>query len=775
LVTGALSSKDQGGFALFDDDDDVYDDPSPHLSSGVDVSSGSSKQPSQYHAIASNMFRIADADTDTSGGYGGTHRSGPGSLLLHDVGAGAGKEGTYLPLQRCSTDDKPPLVGFRVSHPVTVATKQFPLPVVPPGFKEFHIFPSVKEVEQQSALLLTKKAHPTAESRVANIPSHTASSSEVLVGSGAMYDMLDARGKEQYNRALRRKAGIADDSDTCTSGVDASATIGKREMLITLQQQERQGELQQQKQMQQSAFSQGLGDALRNRFAPAVTEVPSGSDRGGGSTQQAEKAAHGLSSSFQPASSTSSTSSINSNSKTEKNNIRVLPNSGSRVSVAWQPARLLCKRMNVPVPAVADLNIGGRDSRDINAVVPKRESELYDAHVGKYMKGSTTTTSNNGTDSGGKGAGLISVVSRVTGDFELVSEEAFLAGERDRRKGTAHTPQSSSAVVSSSSMVKEENKSEIGHEPSGEQTSGHNQSEENPSLAPADATTPAVIPSLSLFQSIFCSDSESDSESDSDSESKNGDDDDAGNIEKEKEGMSVSESSSHLPSTNAPVPPPPQQQKKEDTATKKTEDTASDVLEPGKIVFRRPEKKSTDRRMPIGNRQKRRIEKPVLSFQGDNGEDDDEGDDESKEYSHSEKIKSTMKKKRVRRDTCSSSLDENDLVAPVEGLVATNPPLPAGLMTEGMDCNGTSAATSLIQKVQQSLRQEAGKRHLAGSDSDSDSEASSECTSDGYRSSGRDRGKHKSKKHRKHKHKHKHRKKESHKSSKKKRKKDSHH
>jgi len=777
---GMGSDKDQGGFAIFDDEDDVYDDPAPPSSlvnSEVDNRGDlGGRQAAQFHSVENNMFRIEAAGTGArSGGGAAGLDSGTGrgsTLYLQDVGQQTSGERLddddgVLPPQRCSTDNKHPLAGFRVRTAATLDSTRFPLPVVPPGFKEVHVFPTMKEVEEQAAVLLTRKAHPT--TGAAATAATSSPSSDMLVGSGAVYDMLDSRGKEQYNRALRQRAGVPLNQP---AGSEESSGQGKREILSKLQQQERQDEALRQKQLKQTAFSQGLGDALKNRFTP--------SSSGASGSENAEKAAHGLSSTFQPASSGGEhhTKAGALSSGNNENGVRALPSSGNRTTSAWQPARLLCKRMNVPVPAAAGAGAhqdqggsGGEmklaDHGKAGNSVPRREAELYNAHVGKYITG---TADSSGSSSNSEcRSGMISVISRVTGDFEWVPKEAFLAAA----KVDTDTPSLAASKVPPQTALSPSRHEDVeaGGQRMDESTTDSLDSTPSANLGeiqkdPVSTVAPAVIPQLSLFQSIFCPDSDNDS----DSESESGSDNDVKKKGDKEGNEEVEEQGTMLKAGHA------EEQHQEDLGQQQQ---AGELPSPGKVVFRKPEKRGqraglggagdvgkTSVPVSAGQRgRKRRVDMAVLSFQdGESDEDSEAAGGVSGDHRGSLVKRERGSAKRTRRSDLGPEATRSPEAAASSSMPESRPEYEQGAAP-------TLAAAHLIRQVQQSLSQESGKRGRrgGGASSGDDSDFDGGSSDDGGGSGGDRRGYrgvHKAKKHSSHSHSRHH---------KKKKKKDSHH
>ena len=691
LFSGGVSQRDQGGFAIFDDEDDVYDDSVNPTSSALSNTTGykqeSGKRSSMYHSLnESSLFRI-ESSVDNS--WNSANSSGaldfPGTKLYirnDDDRDTSNHHQLSLPVKRCTTDNKPPLTGFVVQQTITVLRPdRFPLPKVPSTFKEYHTFPIVAKKDAES-------------------------SSEPLVGSGAVYDMLDARGKEQYNRALRAAAQF--------SGTNEAQT--KAEYLRQVADKEK-GE---RKILQQSAFSLGLGEALRNRFTTSTS-----SDE---SVMQKQVAARSLSSSFKPSSSKSNIASP----PLKEGEIRVLSNKGSRTTSAWQPSRLLCKRMNVPVPTMStsinDLEVS--DSKKKDGESNKREKELYEAHVGRYLTGTTEERGILDVKSSGSNEKMLTIVSGVTGDFELVPESQHLA------KKSPEVSQSTS-----SNFYREQKESEMmstserGDSSIGEKGEAFVEPVSKKS-AEELKSVPAVIPSLSLFQSIFCSESDSESSEDESDDDADSSKEGRGNVDKDDDGF-VSNCSKEVHIAT-----------EKDTEINVNDETPAPLPEAQKVLFRKPDRLKNVPPNQDGNvmhkTEKKRKRQAALSFQEFNSEDEDNG----------------VERLKAPKNTQGS--DKKRIMEPTHSI---------GAMRQQDDPPRRSHSQTLISKIRQSLNADLLKKHShadsdsTGGDGSSDTDSSIELRQKKHKKHD-DRKKHKSKKKKSGHHKHR----SSHKSSKKKKK-----
>ena len=359
-----MGPRDQGGFAIDDGEDDVYDfGPEPSLPA------------------------VRTEEGSRLGQRRGVHTLGARNLI---------QDSTSVPLsgRRCGTDNRVPLEGFDVmseegegegtpSSPLLYV--HYPPPKVPADFREWHVFEEPPAPQQRLRAAIPARAPVNYE------PVDSAAVGST--GRGAVYDMLDAKGREQLDRALGRakvkqemirgdgeggggNVGMSDGSIAAPVDAGKSTNVPARS----------------------NAMAQGLAAALRGRFAPSSASAsaagaPSDQARIGAQaavetmvlrpgivTAEELRAKRAMLDANERADATSQCPSAGAAAESSEVPARHTKRIITRVSAIWVPNRLLCKRMNVPVPDVAlQLPTG------TGAVIGSgREEELYQKHIGAY-------------------------------------------------------------------------------------------------------------------------------------------------------------------------------------------------------------------------------------------------------------------------------------------------------------------------------------------------------------------------------------------------------
>jgi hypothetical protein len=417
--------RDQGGFAIDDGEDDVYDyDPAPSATTTETT----------YHT--SNKSATGAAGSGKGGGSGG------GRQLIKDV--------TAVPVRRCRTDDRLPLEGFVLMTIAddTDANKPsgsrgngivednvagggfikifYPPPVVPKEFKEWHTFeedisPSLFSSLSSASALRAQVPPRHKDASNTTVDTGGGANSSGGGGRGVVYGMLDAKGREQLDRALGKvkaephnsavpmpsvAAAYGSSSNTSDSGGISDSRVAMRS-------------LDRGRMAVPGAMSQGLAVALQSRFTSSSqtsTSNPGGGGGNGSGGDIATATAEGLvlkpgmvtaaelrarrealelaaAASSSAGTTTASTTSSTGSSRSGKKVI-------ARVSSIWIPNRLLCKRMNVPMPDVSlqsatnsadgasrsgsGAGFNGGSGSGSGEVGSSREEQVFQKHIGAY-------------------------------------------------------------------------------------------------------------------------------------------------------------------------------------------------------------------------------------------------------------------------------------------------------------------------------------------------------------------------------------------------------
>ena len=157
-----VGSKTVGGFALHDDDDDVYDDPMGDAN-GKKIGKGAETKPKideeEYH---NEVFEASDSDgerynfphTENKSQNGVNINIFEGALNAWATGDGNSTLGSHKTkkVAAVTSDGKPPLRGFLLGGD-GVKSKRFPGPDVPPDYAvKRHVFPSSDTLDGMKAL-----------------------------------------------------------------------------------------------------------------------------------------------------------------------------------------------------------------------------------------------------------------------------------------------------------------------------------------------------------------------------------------------------------------------------------------------------------------------------------------------------------------------------------------------------------------------------------------------------------------------------------------------
>jgi hypothetical protein len=565
LAVGKLSrniDRDNGGFALDDDEDDVYEN--SHASVDYSHISTYSQPISKLHNEVQLSFQQQK------------------DVPLLAIAAETTRAAASVQ-SRCKTDNKLPLPGFHVSEqylhctPATDASRNghpsseqssrgefqmiyFPPPVVPRDFQEKHDFLKdryLQSTRREEILIPTDSRGTEGNEETKPLP------------KGRLYEMLDAKGKEQIKRALALQS-------------NASETSSKLSLPLTNEQSPVTSNPP-----PPSFAAPGLAEALKGRFmSSSVTQptIPAGlsAPQGGLVTAQDFEQERKL--------------------KEEKELKLKPPQDGPlllksirRTTTIWAPNRLLCKRMNVPVPQITTEKLLAIASQGGAASNHGREAEIFEKHIEKHISSNSS---------------FLQLPSTDESEALLSSSSTIPSGDGSKAGGVKKI-------------------GTVGGGVSGGDGVFHLEKNIDPTTG---IFIPEIKPQLSLLKSIF-----DDSESDSDSEEEEEEEE-----KEEQEKVDPSPSSVTPPeipqsegtkSLSGLVPLP---QRQSDEVVQEVKTAGEEVVakvpvqeDDTKLVFRKPTSRGmTQSRVTVGGGSSRSKPKPtIISFDDEESEHEDNAKD----------------------------------------------------------------------------------------------------------------------------------------------------
>jgi hypothetical protein len=660
LAVGKLGrslERDNGGFALDDDEDDVYEN--SHTSVDYSQVSTYSHPTSKLHNEVQLSFKKEHVP-----------------LLTMSTGEGAAA--AFVPL-RCKTDNKLPLPGFHVSEQylhctaaMTAAPPQsssqefqmvyFPPPVVPRDFTERHDF--LKDRYLPSAQKETSIA-------ISELKGSEGMEGTKLAVRGRLYEMLDAKGKEQINRALALQSNVSQQPSSRPSlpvAIDSHVTSNSAQS--------------------QPFAAPGLAEALKGRFMSSATiqaSPPSGLSKPLGGLVSAQDLEL-------------------ERKRKEENELRLNPpkdqskgdsllKSIRRTTTIWAPNRLLCKRMNVPVPQITTDRLAV--TTQVVTGTHGREAEIFEKHIEKH-----------------------------------ISSNSFL------QLPSMNTEESeSSASLSSATAAavdgKQTSSGGTGTRAGGAGAEGGEVFQLEDSIDPTTGIfIPEIKPQLSLLKSIF-DDSESESESEDESEEER-------EKEREEEKGKGDASSQDFPQdtplleegtppTSVPLGPPQEQQPKgvggfQDktvvaevtngiTPNAPTDEVATDT----RLVFRKPTSRGASRGR-AGSSSQSKPKPIVISF------DDEEGDGEELEDSLNLKILRSRREDALKSVKKISSPSVSSVAPDLAAPPAASPPItatPSQPMRTQFSQHSSQSNQKTLERLKRSLETQ---QHIAGAQKEQEQE-----------------------------------------------------
>jgi hypothetical protein len=362
------------GFAIDDDADDIYDaDASPFaaITKGENTSSSS-----RLEEVNADEFDGDDGDRDAIDRRKKLKLSEALDSYLKSTGEAdkGGRGGGSDAVNRS-------LEGFVLALSIQEKPSTYPSIVVPSDFKPFHTFS--EDMSSTKSSRESNRNRPSLHERTRMLSESTndgtvaeAKDSETLVDSkSSVFAMLSEQSREKIRVALQQRPG---ETSAQPAPQDAAAPSSFRPMLTKSN-------------VAVSVFS-GVSAAFKNRFTSATigdrteqrkesVEVPSEGlwsvdyqgDRKPPIVTDVREAVHVASVSAAPPA------------------VPLTPKRAlaPRLTVAWSPHPLLCKRMNIPVPDASKHipHYGQEGSQAGPAPALSREEDIFRQHIGQHLSG----------------------------------------------------------------------------------------------------------------------------------------------------------------------------------------------------------------------------------------------------------------------------------------------------------------------------------------------------------------------------------------------------
>jgi hypothetical protein len=374
------------GFAIDDDADDIYD---------ADVSLVAHTDAADDHISSSSRLEEVDFDADDDGEREGSDLGERRKKMkLSEALQSYLKSSEEADMDRSRGTDASsrPLEGFVLALSIQEKPTLYPSIVVPSDFKPFHIFSedsslhkSSSKESNRSRLTLLERTRMLDESRALDsLTEHNASlsvaeakcsSTSVDDSKSSVFAMLSEQSREKIRVALQQQSPVETSSQPATTA-SAAAAPSFRPMLTKPN-------------VAVSVFS-GVSAAFKNRFTSATI-----GDRTEQRKESVEVPSEGLwSADYQGERKSSGAVDMKEGVIATSVNVALpapppapMKVLAPRLSSAWSPHPLLCKRMNIPVPdASKHIPHYGQDTSQAVPVL-SREENIFRQHIGQHLSG----------------------------------------------------------------------------------------------------------------------------------------------------------------------------------------------------------------------------------------------------------------------------------------------------------------------------------------------------------------------------------------------------